>query len=183
MPTKTILIISQVFVPDPASVGQHVADVAYELSRRGHHVLVYTSRRGFEDPTQIYPARETINGVEVRRLPFASFGKKSFLLRVLGTLSFMIQAFFRALFTPRLAGIFFSTSPPMIGVVATLVGLIRRVPRVYWAMDLNPDQLIALGKVRPTDLSARTLEFVNKQILRHANLTIDLDRFMAARLQ
>ena len=33
---KTILIISQTFVPDPASVGQHMADVAFELARRGH---------------------------------------------------------------------------------------------------------------------------------------------------
>src|SRR6266513_2830984 len=101
---KTILIISQVFVPDPASVGQHVADVAYELARRGNRVLVYTSRRGFENPSVIYPACEVINGVQVRRLPFASFGKKSLLIRILGTVAFMVQAFFRAVFTPNLAG-------------------------------------------------------------------------------
>ncbi len=182
-PLKTILIISQVFVPDPASVGQHVADVAYELAKRGHHVLVYTSRRGFENPNDIYPARETINGVEVRRLPFASFGKKNILLRLLGTATFMIQAFFRALFTPRLAGIFFSTSPPMIGLVATIAAIIRRVPTVYWAMDLNPDQLFALGKLKPSSFSARLLESINKFILRHANLIIALDRFMAGRLE
>ena len=28
---RTIIIFSQVFVPDPASVGQHIADVAVEL--------------------------------------------------------------------------------------------------------------------------------------------------------
>jgi len=183
MTPKTILIISQVFVPDPASVGQHIADVGYVLARRGHRVLVYASRRGFENPSVIYPARETINGVEIRRLPFASFGKKNLLLRILGTATFMTQAFLRCLFTPRLAGIFFSTSPPMIGLVCTLAAAIRRVPTVYWAMDLNPDQLLALGKIKPTSLSARVLEFVNKRILKHSNLIIALDRFMAARLE
>ncbi len=182
MNPKTILIISQVFVPDPASVGQHIADVAYELARRGHRVLVYTSRRGFENPTVIYPARETINNVEIRRLPLASFGKKNLLIRILGTAAFMIQAFFRALFTPKLAGIFFSTSPPLIGLVCTIAAGIRRVPTVYWAMDLNPDQLLALGKIKPTSFSARILEFVNRRILKHANLIIALDRFMARRL-
>src|ERR1051325_10253397 len=179
---KTILIISQVFVPDPASVGQHIADVAYELARRGHRVLVSTSRRGFENPSVIYPARETLNGVEIRRIPFASFGKKNLLIRILGTAAFMIQAFFRALFTSKLAGIFFSTSPPMIGLVCTIAAAIRRVPTVYWAMDLNPDQLLALGKIKPTSFSTRVLEFVNRRILKHANLIIALDRFMAKRL-
>src|SRR5258708_7579668 len=100
MTPKTILIISQVFVPDPASVGQHIADVAYELARRNHRVLVNPSRRGFENPGVIYPARETINNVEIRRLPFASFGKQNILPRILGTATFMTQAFFRALSRP-----------------------------------------------------------------------------------
>ena len=51
--------------------------------------------------------------------------------------------------------IFFSTSPPLIGVTATFVAKLKRlfsfgkhVPRVYWAMDLNPDQLIAMKKLK-----------------------------------
>ena len=43
----TILIISQVYVPDPASVGQHMHDAAAELARRGHRVVVYCSRAGY----------------------------------------------------------------------------------------------------------------------------------------
>ena len=74
---KTLLIISQTFVPDPASVGQHMADVAVEMARRGYRVKVYTSARGYEDPTVKYPKRENLHGVEVRRLGLASFGKKT----------------------------------------------------------------------------------------------------------
>jgi colanic acid biosynthesis glycosyl transferase WcaI len=179
---KQILVISQTFVPDPASVGQHMADVAFELARRGHSVRVYASGRGYEDPTAIYPKREILNGADVRRFAFASFGKKSIPMRVLGTAAFMLQAFFAALFTPKLAGIFFSTSPPLIGLPMSIVGIIRRVPVVYWAMDLNPDQLIALGKLKPTDWTARILEAVNRFILNRAALIIALDRFMADRL-
>src|SRR5215217_6380844 len=74
---KTLLIISQTFVPDPASVGQHMADVAAEMVRRGHRVLVYTSARGYENPNVKYPPRETFHGVQIRRLALSSFGKKS----------------------------------------------------------------------------------------------------------
>jgi glycosyltransferase involved in cell wall biosynthesis len=180
---KTLLVISQTFVPDPASVGQHMADVAVEMARRGHRVKVYTSNRGYEDPTVRYAPRENLHGVEIRRLPLSSFGKKSILTRVIGTASFMAQVFFTALLTPRLGGIFFSTSPPLVGVVACTVGLLRRVPVAYWAMDLNPDQLIALGKITPTSFTARFLEAVNRFILRRSSLVVALDRFMADRLR
>src|SRR5215211_4401786 len=98
--SPTLLVLSQVFVPDPASVGQHMADVAFEMARRGHRVLVYASARGYENPSVTYPKHETINGVEIRRIGLASFGKKSILLRILGTASFMLQAIVIALRTP-----------------------------------------------------------------------------------
>ncbi|MGD1277828.1 MAG: glycosyltransferase family 4 protein [Tepidisphaeraceae bacterium] len=178
----TILVVSQTFVPDPASVGQHMADVAFELARRGEAVRVYASGRGYENPAAVYPRRQKLHGADIRRFPLASFGKDSIPRRVLGTAAFMIQAFFAALRVPNLAGIFFSTSPPLIGLPMCLAAAFRRVPVVYWAMDLNPDQLIALGKLKPTDALARLLEAVNRLILRHTALIVALDRFMADRL-
>src|SRR3954464_2296050 len=99
---STLLVISQTFVPDPASVGQHMADVAVEMAKRGHRVLVYASARGYENPSRPHPKRENLHGVEIRRFGFASFGKKTILLRVLGTASFMIQAIWVVLTTPNL---------------------------------------------------------------------------------
>jgi colanic acid biosynthesis glycosyl transferase WcaI len=178
-----IVIFSQVFVPDPASVGQHIADVAFELVRRGYKVRVYTADRGYDDPSVRYPRHEILKGVDVRRMPFSSFGKKSLFTRVLGTASFMAQAVFRGLLMPNLAGVLFSTSPPLIGIVATFIHMFRGVPLVYWAMDLNPDQLLALGKINRGGLVARFLEAGNKTVLQNSALIIALDRFMAQRLR
>jgi glycosyltransferase involved in cell wall biosynthesis len=94
----------------------------------------------------------------------------------------MIQAFIAAMFTPRLAGIFFSTSPPLIGLPLSIAAAFRRVPTVYWAMDLNPDQLVALGKLKQSDCICRLLEATNRFILKRSALVIALDRFMAKRL-
>lgn len=179
---RTLLVLSQTFVPDPASVGQHMADVAFEMARRGYRVLVYTSGRGYEDPRIKYPPREIIDGVIVRRLPLGSFGKKSMFLRVLGTAFFQIQCLLVGLTTTQVDGVFFSTSPPLIGVVAALIGFFRNVRIAYWAMDLNPDQLIALGKIGPTSHAAHFLEGANRLVLRRCSLVVALDRFMAERL-
>jgi hypothetical protein len=180
---KTLLVFSQTFVPDPASVGQHMADVAFEMGRRGHRVIVYTANRGYEDPSVKYPPREFRHGVEIRRLAFSSFGKKNLIIRALGTLTFLVQCVVVALFTRNLRGIFFSTSPPLIGAAAGLAKMIRRVPIAYWAMDLNPDQLIAMGKVGRYSLTAKVLERVNRFILRRSDVVFALDRFMAGRLR
>ncbi len=178
-----LLIFSQTFVPDPASVGQHMTDVAVAMAKRGHRVRVYASQRGYEDPTKRYPLRETLQGVEVRRLRWCSFGKKSMLLRIVGTASFLSQSFFVGLFTPRVKGIFFSTSPPMMGFAAVCLKKLRRIPIAYWAMDLNPDQLIIMGKIKAGSARARFLEAVNRVILRNSAVIFALDRFMAGRLR
>lgn len=180
---KKLLIISQTFVPDPAGVGQYMADAAVAMRRRGHQVVVYASNRGYEDPTRRYAAREDLQGVDVRRLPLSSFGKASMVKRLIGTVSFMLQCFFVALTHRRVDGIFFSTSPPMVGFVVSLAAMIRRVPTAYWAMDLNPDQLVALGKIRRTGLAARGLSAINRFILRRTSLVVALDRFMADSLR
>ncbi|MEO6435747.1 MAG: glycosyltransferase family 4 protein [Tepidisphaeraceae bacterium] len=179
---KTLLIITQTFVPDPASVGQHMADVAIEMARRGHRVVVYTSERGYENPDVRYPKYEQLKGVEIHRLGRASFGKKNIFLRILGTASFMMQAMYVCLATKDVGGVFFSTSPPLIGVIAAIAGWLRRVPVAYWAMDLNPDQLIALGKLSSDSPIAWVLERANRFILRRSSLVVALDRFMASRL-
>lgn len=181
-PSPAILILSQVYVPDPASTGQHMADVAVALRRRGQRVVVLTSARGYDDATRRYPAREVRDGVEIRRISFASFGKGSLAARLAGAASFLLQALVRGLFVRPLAGILVNTAPPM-GVAAALgIAVLRRAPIHFWVLDINPDQAVALGKVRPNSLAARALDALNRVALRHAQNVVTLDRYMAERL-
>jgi len=61
--------------------------------------------------------------------------------------------------------------------------VLRRVRVVYWPMDLNPDQAVALGFAREGSLSVRLLEWLNRAVLRRADVVIALDRAMARRLE
>ena len=178
----TLLVISQVYVPDPASVGQHVADVAEEMARRGYRVVVYTARRGYDDPSIRYARRENRNGVEVRRLPLSSFGKSSIAVRLLAQTLFVMQATLHGLLTNRLARVMVSTSPPFAGAAGVVISWIRRVPMVWWVMDLNPDQLVAAGKISPRAFVVRVFDWLNRLTLRRASAVIVLDRFMRERV-
>ena len=176
------LVISQVYVPDPASVGQHVADAAAEMVARGYRVRVLTSARGYDDLSRRYPAREVRDGVEVRRLPLSSFGKASIAARLVGQWLFLLQAMILGLVTRDLCGVMVSTSPPFCGVAGVVIGKLRRVPVKYWLMDLNPDQMVAMGLLPEHSLPVRVFDAFNRAILRQASDIVVLDRFMADRV-
>jgi hypothetical protein len=182
VPHRTILAISQVFLPDPASVGQHMADATAELARRGHAVTVLTSNRGYDDPSVRFARRESLQGVDIRRLPFSSFGKRSILVRLVGGLLFLLQAIVRGLFLPGVDTILVSTTPPMAGMAGVILATLRRARLVYWVMDLNPDQAVALGVVKPGSRSVRVYDWMNRVILGRADAVVALDRLMAGRL-
>jgi glycosyltransferase involved in cell wall biosynthesis len=180
---KRILLVSQVYAPDPAAVARLMADVGTELAVRGNDVIVLTADRGYDNPGVKYPRRSIVDGVEIRRLPFCSFGKGSMALRVLGGLSFTLQAAVRGLMMPGLDTIVVSTSPPMASLSAVLIGAFRRVRVVHWPMDLNPDQTVSLGLASPRSFTVRAFDWLNRAILRRADAVIALDRVMARRLE
>lgn len=178
----TLLVISQVYPPDPAALGQHLADVAEEMVRRGWRVAVYTADRGYEDPTVRYARRETRGGVEIRRFRWSSFGKRSIAIRLLAQAIFMTQACACAAFRGGVTALLASTSPPFAGFGAAIVARLRRLPLTWWVMDLNPDQMIAAGKIGARSLPAIVFDAMNRVALKTARSVIVLDRYMRDRV-
>ncbi len=181
-PPRTLLVLSQVYPPDPASVGQHIADAAEAMVGRGWRVVTLAADRGYDDPSVKYLRTEIRGGVKIRRVPLSSFGKSSIVLRLVAGTIFMFQCIARGLFTRNLSAILVSTSPPMCSIAAMVIAWVRRVPIKYWVMDLNPDQMIVLGRLTEQSLPARVFNFINRRILNRAADVIVLDRFMAERL-
>lgn len=179
---RTLVVLCQVYVPDPASVGQQMAGAAEEMVRRGWRVIVLTSRDGYDDPSVHHAPREGLNGVEVVRLPWCSFGKSSLTIRVLGGLSFILQAILHSLVLGPIDVVLVSTVPPMGSLAALVIGRVRRAAIKYWVMDVNPDQIVALGHINPRAMPVRLFDWLNRQILARATDVIVLDRFMARRI-
>ena len=174
-------IVTQVYPPDPAAVGQHLADVADELGRTGHRVTVYTADCGYDDPSVRYPRFERKGNVEILRLPLASFGKGSIALRLLGGASLVAQASLLTALDLRLTDLLLSTIPHFVGALGVSAKVIRHLPFHYWLMDLNPDQIVALGKIKPGSLAVKAFDLLNRGILRHATTITALDDSMARR--
>jgi hypothetical protein len=143
---------------------------------------VLTSRSGYDDPAVRYPAREVRDGVEIVRLPWSSFGKQSIAIRLLGGLSFVVQATLRSLGLGRADLVLVSTSPPMASLGGLAIAGLKRAALTFWVMDLNPDQMVALGRLRPGALPVRLFDALNRMVLGRARDVVVMDRFMADRV-
>lgn len=177
-----LIIVSQVYPPDPTAVGQHLADVAETMAAKGWEVVVYTASSGYDDASVRYPLAEQRAGVTVRRIPFSSFGKSSIAVRLIAQALFIGQSIIRAAFARRADRILVSTVPPFSNIAGLVLSWIHRSPLIWWVMDLNPDQLIRLGKAKPTSPSVKLLDAVNRLTLRRAESVIVLDNYMRARV-
>ena len=181
---KNFLIITQVFSPDPAAVGQYFDEAAQAIAGTGAKVTALTANRGYDNPDEQFAAKEDRDGIRIRRLPFSSFGKASIPLRIFAQLSFLIQCILRGLFTPKLTDLLVSTSPPMAAITAVIIGFFRPKLKVhYWVMDINPDQAVILGAFPSKHPLVLALDWLNRRMLKRADNVIALDRFMAERME
>lgn len=181
---KKFLIITQVFRPDPAAVGQYFDEAAQAIAGKGAEVTILTANRGYDNPKEKFAAIEACKGIQIQRLPLSSFGKASIPLRIFAQLSFLVQCILRGLFARKLTDLLVSTSPPMAAITAVIIGFFRPKLKVhYWVMDINPDQAIALGTFSPKHPLVQALNWLNRRILKRADSIIVLDRFMQARLE
>ncbi len=177
-----VLLINQAFHPDPQATSQYLSRLAAELVRRGNEVTVLTGRRDYDDPRKLYPAREVWRGVEIVRVWSAGTGHRSKWGYAVGFLSFLLAAALRGLVLPRAEVVLAQTSPPLVSVLGAILARIWRARFVYWVMDLNPDEAIAVGWLRATSAAARVLEAASRWSLRAADRIVVQDIYVRQRL-
>ncbi len=148
-----ILIVSQYFWPENFRIN----DLTQELVGRGHCVTVltgipnYPAGAVYEEYLKNPEIFNFYSGARVFRVPMLARSKGAVRL-LLNYLSFVIGA---CICGPwRLRGkkvdvIFvFEPSPVTVGLPAILLSRIKRAPIVFWALDLWPETLAAVGVVR-----------------------------------
>lgn len=145
-----IMYLTQWFDPEPGVIKGPRFVRALEAA--GHEVAVVTGLPNY--PTgRLHPGyrmkllqRETIDGVQVTRLPLYPSHDDSSVRRSLNYLSFFVSALIYCLFRRRRFDLVYVYHPPItVGLAAALAGLLRRLPFVLEIQDLWPDTIGATG--------------------------------------
>lgn len=172
-----ILLLNQVFYPDSVATAQHSTDLALYLKEQGHEVSVVCGRRGYEDRSKVFPARENYKGIEIYRAHSTGFGKKSFLHRLVDALTFDAALAWTLLRVPPQDVVLSMTSPPLIALFGILFCRVKGGRLAQWLMDLNPDSAIAVGYLKKGSWIANTLVTIFRYTLKKSDLMIVLDRW------
>jgi colanic acid biosynthesis glycosyl transferase WcaI len=177
-----ILLLNQVFYPDVVATAQYLSELAVALKERGHEVTVVSSRRAYEHPETLFPAREQWRGVNIIRVFSTRFGKQAKWRRAADFAGFLIFCCARLLFLPRHDVVVALTTPPLISFIGAWRAKLWRAKFCYWVMDFNPDEAIAAGWLRADSLAAKFLERLSRFSLRRGGKIVALDRFMRDRI-
>lgn len=148
-----ILVVSQYFWPENFRIN----DLVHEWTRQGHRVTVLTGRPNypggvvFADFLRDPASYAQYEGASVHRVPMLARAHGSLRL-MLNYLSFALSACLVGPWKLRRLQpdvIFvFEPSPVTVGLPAVLLGRLKRCPVVFWALDLWPETLAAIGVVR-----------------------------------
>lgn len=178
-----ILLLNQAFYPDVASTAQHLSDLAVELAARGHEVRVMCSRRIYDNPDVLHARREIWRSVKIRRIYSFGFGKSARWRRYADFGSYLMNCLRHLVTQPGFDLVIAMTSPPLISWLGALFVRLKRGKFVFWVMDLNPDEALAAGWMRPGSWATRRLQWMLQFSLNQADVIVTLDKFMAQRVQ
>jgi colanic acid biosynthesis glycosyl transferase WcaI len=180
---RRIVFINRFFFPDHSANSQMLSDLAFHLAASGKKVGVITSRQRYADPAARLAARETVQGVEVHRVPTTRYGRSALSGRALDYLSFYVSASKAALELVDRGDILVAkTDPPLMSVVAQQVVRRRRGRLVNWLQDVYPEVATELGVRLLRGPIGRGFKSMRDSSLRAAVANVVLGDRMAQRI-
>ena len=181
LPNMRLIILNQFFYPDHSATSQLMTELAESLVERGVAVTALSGRGRYNGGEKLSP-REQHKGVLIERAWATSFGKRSTTGRIADYLSFYLGASLRLLQMPRHDIVMALTTPPLIGLVALVVGRLRGMRVIMLVQDVYPDIAVALGTLRTSSLLTKALEWLGNHALKQSDRIVVLSESMRERI-
>jgi len=180
---KRLFFLNRYFYPDHSATSQLLSDLAFHLAASGRHVHVITSQQRYDNPGSRLPAKETVNGVHVSRVPTTQFGRSGLLGRGLDYLSFYASAW-RLLPTlvKRDDILVAMTDPPLVSIVAMRAAQRRGAHLVNWLQDIYPEVAVQLGVSALRGPIGSGLSYLRDKTLRTAAANVVVGQRMSERI-
>ena len=150
MEKKRLLIYAHYYIPDTASTGQILRELAEGMLDKFDItvICVVPSYLGtIEDKykTQKY-YREEINGVKVLRIRVPEFSKTNKVSRVKNILSYFFGAMSATFKVGKMDYVLSISQPPILGGLLGVWGKwVKHAKYIYNIQDFNPEQVLAVG--------------------------------------
>ena len=150
---KRILIYAHYYVPDAASTGQILKELAEGMLDTFEVTVIcvvpsYTGKIAEEYKNKMF-YKENINGVRVLRIRVPEFEKGHKISRIKNILSYFLGAMLATFQVGPQDYVFSISQPPVLGGLLGVWGKwMKRAKYIYNIQDFNPEQVIAVGYCR-----------------------------------
>lgn len=180
MKKKKMLIYAHYYIPDTASTGQILHELAEGMLDKFDItvICVVPSYLGIIEEkykTQKY-YKENINGVKILRIRVPEFSKADKKSRVKNILAYFFGAMNATFKVGKMDYVFSISQPPILGGLLGVWGKwVKHAKYIYNIQDFNPEQILAVGYSK-NKLIIKVMMFLDKISCRQSSLIITVGR-------
>lgn len=172
-----LLFINRFFYPDISATAQLLTELAEDLAAKGEKITVITGSNPYIDGPSRLPRQEIYRGIRILRVGFTHFGRTRTLGRLADYLSFWIAALLATLRTKHQDCLVVLSDPPLLSVLAAVVGMVKPLKTVCWLQDVFPEIAVRAG-VLSEGFVARCLRWLSRWSLRQMDQVVVIGRCM-----
>lgn len=184
---KKLLIYAHYYIPDVASTGQILRELAEGMIDEFDITIVcvvpsYTGKVADEYKKKMF-YKEEINGVNVIRIRVPEFSKSNKISRVKNILSYFIGAMIATFKVGKMDYVYSISQPPILGGLLGVWGKwMKRAKYIYNIQDFNPEQTMAVGYSK-NKLILKAMMWFDKFSCKQADKVIVVGRDMVETLK
>ena len=180
MAKKKLLIYAHYYIPDTASTGQILRELAEGMLDKFDITVIcvvpsYLGTIEEKYKTQKY-YEEEINGVKVLRIQVPEFSKTNKKSRVKNIVSYFFGAMRATFKVGKMDYVFSISQPPVLGGLLGVWGKwVKHAKYIYNIQDFNPEQVLAVGYTKSKVVTDAMMLF-DKFSCKHSDLVITVGR-------
>ncbi|MFL0493508.1 glycosyltransferase family 4 protein [Priestia megaterium] len=184
---KKLLIYAHYYIPDVASTGQILRELAEGMIDEFDITIVcvvpsYTGKVADEYKKKMFH-KEEINGVKVIRIRVPEFSKSNKISRIKNILSYFIGAMIATFKVGKMDYVYSISQPPILGGLLGVWGKwVKQAKYIYNIQDFNPEQTMAVGYSKNKLILKAMMRF-DKFSCRQADKVIVVGRDMVETLK
>jgi glycosyltransferase involved in cell wall biosynthesis len=187
MKKKKLLIYAHYYIPDVASTGQILKELAEGMLHTFDITVIcvvpsYTGKVAAKYQTKMF-FKENINGVNIIRIRVPEFSKNNKISRIKNILAYFFGAMIATLGVGKMDYVYSISQPPILGGLIGVWGkLIKRAKYIYNIQDFNPEQTMAVGYSK-NKLILNVMMWLDKFSCKRADKVIVVGRDMVETLK
>ncbi|MBQ7115229.1 MAG: glycosyltransferase family 4 protein [Clostridia bacterium] len=169
-----ILFLCQFFYPEVVSSATLPFDTAKHLASQNFKVGALCGYPKEYSTEQNVIKRETVSNVDIKRIKYLQFSRKSTLGRLVNYFSFTLSALLHIRELKKYRAVIVYSNPPILPAVAILAKKLYKTKLVFVAYDIYPEIGYASGSITKGNIIDRLMQLINISLYKNADKVVSL---------